>query len=207
MRRALTVATILMLVSGPLFAEIRTQNLPSVDVVEANEQIAELETENSEMEDENAQLLLDIDELETSIAEWNQQIIDIDPILTQVSVQLEDLLTLNRTIVDAELKAQAQEAIGRARLIKRSLEATTQQLQRNITEARALAEANRNRIRLNNGRIKENNDEIVYLRAAIEKTEQERSTLSSFITVVDSILTEAEQFMGEEEQAEGTDSE
>jgi hypothetical protein len=56
-------------------------------------------------------------------------------------------------------------------------------------------EANRERIRINRRRIGENEERVLFLEAAIRQTEAQQERLEGFITNVDAILSEAEQYV------------
>jgi chromosome segregation ATPase len=117
----------------------------------------------------------------------------------RVDAELTELFAVNRTIVDEQMKARSQEAIGRARTIKTSLQGQIRTLNERIQANRAQIESNRSRVRINNRRIGENEERILYLEAAIRQTEAQQQRLDRFITNVDSILSDAEQYVEAEE--------
>lgn len=192
---------LVVLLSGSLALAAQSQNLPYVDIDAANAEIAELETRNTELTAQSEQLAADNQSLLSAIQQDQQSLVEIDPILAAVDGELTELFAVNRTIVDEAMRSRSQEAIGRARSIKANLQRQIQRLNGSIATNREQISSNRSRIQINNRRINENRERILFLEAAIRQTQAQQERLDRFITNVDSILSDAEQYV-EEEPAE-----
>jgi len=204
MKKSIVVALLALFVfTGIVSAQ--QQNLPYVDIDSANAEISSLQTNNQERSAQSDQLAQENDELAAAIQNDQQALVEIDPILARVDAELTELFAVNRTIVDEQMKDRSQEAIGRARTIKADLQRQMRTLTERITTARQQMERNREQIRINRRRIAENEERIMFLEAAIAQTEAQQQRLDGFITNVDSILSEAEQYV--EEPAETTQGE
>jgi chromosome segregation ATPase len=191
--------TILLVVAVSMGAPAQDRNLPYVDIEAANAEIASLQADTQERTTQSAELESQNEELLVAIQQDQQSLVEIDPILARVDAELTELFAVNRTIVDEQMKARSQEAIGRARTIKTSLQGQIRTLNERIQANRAQIESNRSRVRINNRRIGENEERILYLEAAIRQTEAQQQRLDRFITNVDSILSDAEQYVEAEE--------
>lgn len=197
----LTMAMVVM-VGGLVVAE--QKNLPYVDIEAANQEIADLQANNEERTQQSEELSQENDALASEIQQDQQSLVEIDPILARVEAELTELFAVNRTIVDEQMKDRSEEAIGRARTIKADLQRQMRVLNERIRTNRQQMEENRERIRINRRRIGENEEQIMFLEAAIAQTEAQQQRLDGFITNVDSILSEAEQYV-EEPASEGGD--
>jgi chromosome segregation ATPase len=169
--------------------------LPYVDIDAANARIASLQQTNEAYRQEITEKTQTNSSLEGDIASWQQEILEIDPILQRVNAELTDLFDVNRTIVDEAMKGRSQEAIGRARTIKRGLENQIRSLNSKVTTAQNQMEENRTRMRILNNRIANNEEESAYLQAAIAQTQAQQERLETYIVNVDSILSDAEQYL------------
>lgn len=196
MKRPVVVALLALVLFGGVVAA-QQQNLPYVDIDAANEEIAELQEENGERNDQSDELADENDELAETIQRDQQALVEIDPILARVEAELTELFAVNRTIVDEQMKERSQEAIGRARTIKADLQRQMRVLNERIGTSRREMEQNREQIRINRRRIAENEERVIFLEAAIAQTEAQQQRLDGFITNVDSILSEAEQYVEE----------
>jgi len=186
---------VLLLVVPFVAVSAQEGSLPYVDIEAADARIAVLEQTNTDYETEISERIQTNSSLEAEIGGWQTQLVEIDPILARVSAELTDLFAVNRTIVDEQMKQRSQDAIGRARTIKRSLENTIRTLTQSTVTARAEIEGNRERIRILNSRIGANVEEIAYLQAAIVQTRAQQEKLDSYIVNVDSILSDAERYV------------
>lgn len=193
MKKIVLVGVLLVGLSAIVSAQ--ESALPYVDIPTANAEIEELQSDNEEMNARTGELQQENEQLRQQILADQQTVVEIDPILSRVESQLTDLFAVNRTIVDQEMKDRSQEAIGRARTIKNQLQAQQRTLNQQIAANRSQIEANEERIRINNRRIGVNEDRIVYLEAAIRQTQAQQERLDSFITNVDSILSDAERYV------------
>jgi len=186
---------VLLLVVPFVAVSAQEGSLPYVDIEAADARIAVLEQTNTDYETEISERIQTNSSLEAEIGGWQTQLVEIDPILARVSAEQTDLFAVNRTIVDEQMKQRSQDAIGRARTIKRSLENTIRTLTQSTVTARAEIEGNRERIRILNSRIGANVEEIAYLQAAIVQTRAQQEKLDSYIVNVDSILSDAERYV------------
>lgn len=200
MNKTLLFALVVLL-GGSLTLAAQSDNLPYVDIDAANAEIAELEARNTELTAQNEQLAADNQSLLAAIQQDQQSLVEIDPILAAVDGELTELFAVNRTIVDEAMRGRSQEAIGRARSIKANLQRQIQRLNGSIATNREQISSNRSRIQINNRRINENQERILFLQAAIRQTQAQQERLDRFITNVDSILSDAEQYV-EDEPAE-----
>lgn len=200
MKRLIALAvTIGFVISG--FAAAQQSNLPYVDIEAANQEIAGLQENNQERAQQSEELAQENDDLSSEIQRDQQSLVEIDPILARVDAELTELFAVNRTIVDEQMKDRSQEAIGRARTIKADLQRQMRVLTERIRGNREQMEENRERIRINRRRIGENEERIMFLEAAIAQTQAQQQRLDGFITNVDSILSEAEQYVEEPTEA------
>tara|TARA_B100000614_G_scaffold252953_1_gene266260 strand:+ start:224 stop:856 length:633 start_codon:yes stop_codon:yes gene_type:complete len=197
--RRIVAVLLLALVAGAAAAQDR--NLPYVDIAAANTEIQNLQSRNQEMTAQNDQLSSENDQLLGQIRQDQQSLVEIDPILARVDAQLSDLFAVNRTIVDEQMKSRSQEAIGRARTIKSNLQEQMRTLTEQIRGNREQIDGNRERIRINERRIAENEERVLFLQAAIQQTQAQQQRLDSFITNVDSILSDAEQYVDVQQPA------
>lgn len=194
MKKVTVVALVFALVfTGAAVAQ--ESNLPYVDIQAANAEIEQLQEDTQERLAQNDELAGDTEELGGQIREDQQSLVEIDPILARVDAELTELFSVNRTIVDEQMKQRSQEAVGRARTIKADLQRQMRVLNDRIGVAREQMAANRERIRINRRRIGENEERVVFLEAAIRQTEAQQERLEGFITNVDAILSEAEQYV------------
>ncbi len=189
---AVVVALVLMVA---VVAPAQEGELPYVDIDAANARISSLQTTNEEYRQEITEKTQTNSSLEGEIAAWQQEVLEIDPILQRVNGELTDLFDVNRSIVDEELKGRSQEAIGRARTIKRGLENQIRTLNGRVTNAQTEMDENRTRMRILNNRISNNEEEAAFLQAAIAQTQAQQERLESYIVNVDSILSDAEQYL------------
>lgn len=171
--------------------------LPYVDIDEATAEIDARETNTAERQQQSADFETRNEELLADILAGQEELLEIDPILARVNAELTELYEVNRTIVDATMRTRSQEAIGRARTIKVSLERQVRSINEEIAAAREEIDDNREQIRINNRRIKENDERIFFLEAAIAQTQAQQARLDAFITNIDSILSDAEQYIEE----------
>lgn len=203
MKRVIALAvTIGFVITG--LAVAQESNLPYVDIDAANQEIADLQQNIEERTQQSEELAQENDDLSGEIQRDQQSLVEIDPILARVEGELTELFAVNRTIVDEQMKDRSQEAIGRARTIKADLQRQMRVLTERIRSNREQMEENRERIRINRRRIGENEERIMFLEAAIAQTQAQQQRLDGFITNVDSILSEAEQYV-EEPASEETD--
>ena len=189
-----------LLVGGSVAAQ--ESNLPYVDIDAANAEIEKLQEDSQERTGKNEELASENEELGGQIRQDQQSLVEIDPILARVDAELTELFAVNRTIVDEQMKRRSQEAVGRARTIKSDLQRQMRVLNERIGVAREQREANRERIRFNRRRIGENEERVVFLEAAIRQTEAQQQRLEGFITNVDAILSEAEQYVEQPAETE-----
>jgi len=169
--------------------------LPYVDISSAQEEVSRIEEANRERDAENSQLREDSVSLQEEIRQARLELVEVRPMLDRVSVELTELYEVNSTIVDAALQERSRTLIGRARTIKARLEDRVQELYDEIASLQETIGANRRRIRINTSRIATGEERIIFLEAAVEHTEAQRRRLDQFITTVDSILSEAEQYI------------
>lgn len=193
--RKLVVAVLVMTLAVTAFANAQERNIPYVDIAAANAEIENLQGNNQERSAQNAELQAENEELSAQIAQDQQQVTEIEPILDRVDAELTELFAVNRTIVDEGMKDRSQEAIGRARSIKSNLQNQIRVLNARIQRNREQIDSNRERIRINTRNIAQNEERILFLEAAIRQTEAQQQRLDSFITNVDSILSDAEQYV------------
>jgi chromosome segregation ATPase len=198
-RRAAGLMAVVLILAVSMTAPAQDRNLPYVDIEAANAEIASLQADTQERTTQSEDLDRQNEELLVAIQQDQQSLVEIDPILARVDAELTELFAVNRTIVDEQMKTRSQEAIGRARTIKTSLQGQIRTLNERIQANRAQIESNRSRVRINNRRIGENEERILFLEAAIRQTEAQQQRLDRFITNVDSILSDAEQYVEAEE--------
>ncbi|MDA3951565.1 MAG: hypothetical protein PF508_20320 [Spirochaeta sp.] len=194
MNKVTVVALVCVLMLGGV-AAAQESDLPYVDIQAANAEIAQLQANSQERTGQNETLAAETEELGGQIRENQQSLVEIDPILARVDAELTELFAVNRTIVDEQMKQRSQAAVGRARTIKADLQRQMRALNERIGVAREQMEANRERIRINRRRIGENEERVLFLEAAIRQTEAQQQRLEGFITNVDAILSEAEQYV------------
>lgn len=198
-----TVAIGLVLVAcalSPVAAQ--EARLASVDVATATARIENLEGVNQTSRTTIDQNQATINDLTTQINQRNTEMIEIRPILDRVSTELTDLVAFSRGIVDADLRTQSQEAVGRARAIRTGLENSLRTLNRQNTEATQQIEALRTQNRVLTQRIADNENEIAYLQAAIAQTQQQRQRVQDYVGSVDSLLNDADRFLQQRGGAE-----
>ena len=199
MRRMVAIACLVLGLSLGLGAQ--ESGLPYVDIGAANAEISDLQANSQERTTQNQELEADTQERLSEIQQDQQEMVEIDPILARVNAELTELFEVNRTIVDEGMKDRSQEAIGRARAIKANLQTQLRRLEGRIERNRTEIEENRERVRINDRRIAQNGERVLFLEAAIRQTEAQQERLDSFITSVDAILGEAEQYVEQEPAA------
>jgi septal ring factor EnvC (AmiA/AmiB activator) len=186
-------ATVMMFTVAVVFPQ--DQELPYVDISSAQEEVARIEAANRERESQNAELQEQIVALHEEIRRARLELVDVRPMLDRVSAQLTELYEVNSTIVDEAMKERSRAVIGRARTIKARLEDRVEMLYDEIAALREQIESHRRRISINNSRIASGQERVIFLEAAVEHTETQRRRLDRFITTVDSILSEAEEYI------------
>jgi chromosome segregation ATPase len=199
MKRTVVITCLVLGMSLGLGAQ--ESGLPYVDIDAANAEISDLQANSQERSTQNQALEADTQERLSEIQRDQQEMVEIDPILARVNAELTELFEVNRTIVDEGMKDRSQEAIGRARSIKANLQAQLRRLEGRIEGNRTEIEENRERVRINDRRIAQNGERVLFLEAAIRQTEAQQERLDSFITSVDAILGEAEQYVEQEPAA------
>ena len=170
-------------------------DLPYVDISSAQEEVARIEEENRERDAANDAFAGDIETLREEIRQTRLALVEVRPMLDRVSVQLTELYEVNATIVDEEMQQRSRAVIGRARTIKRRLQEQVESLYDQIDAHQDQIAAHQRRIRINTSRTARGEERIIFLEAAVEHTEAQRRRLDRFITTVDSILSEAEQYI------------
>lgn len=203
MKKVLVAAAVLTAVVSTI-AGAQERNIPYVDIAAANAEIEQLQTNNQERAAQNSELEAENEELQAQIAADQQEVTEIEPILDRVDAELTDLFAVNRTIVDEDMKDRSQEAIGRARSIKSNLENQLRVLSARIEGNREQVTENRERMRINTRNIGRNEERVLFLEAAIRQTEAQQQRLDTFITNVDSILSDAEQYVDSSAEGDGT---
>ena len=193
-KRILVVVCLLVLTVGVAFSQ--NQEIPYVDIEEAQAKIQTLEEANTKMKAEIEESRAANDELEGQIEGWQKQINEIEFILARVKEKGADLYEIYSDIVDKTQKVNAKEAIDKNRQLREQLEDKIKVLQKRIEDAQKDMTSNSKTVSINNNKISRNSDEINLLNASIEKTETQKEVLTSYIENVNQINTEAESFLG-----------
>ncbi|MFQ3619491.1 MAG: hypothetical protein SNJ78_00965 [Spirochaetales bacterium] len=192
MKKQVSIIVILIvLLSGLGFAQER--QIPYVDIASAQKTIDELKAENQKLEAENTKLNQEIAELEKQNDQAQQQINKIDPLLASVNSKGKELFNVNATIIDAEMKQKAAEAIRKNNELKTRLEQRKKELQEQIAANQKKIDSNRTTVFINESKISRNNDQIVLLEASIAKTKNQQEILQKYIANVNEFLSKTEQ--------------
>lgn len=198
MKKKVGVAVVLLvLIAGICFSQ--NQNIPYVDIEEAQAKIEALEQENSTLKSEIDERKASNNELEGQIEDWQKQINEIGFILVRVKEKGADLYEIYSDIVDKTQKANAKEAIDKNRELRDQLENKIKELTVRIEEAQKQMDSNTKTVNINNNKLSRNADNINLLNASIEKTENQREVLTAYIENVNEINAEAESFLGSAE--------
>lgn len=193
MTKYLIAATVMMFTVAVVFPQ--QGDVPYVDISSAEEEVSRIEDANRERDAQNASLQEEIVTLREEIRRARMELVEVRPMLDRVSAELTELYEINSTIVDEAMQERSRAVIGRARTIKSRLEDRVESLYDHIETRQDQIDANRRRMRINTSRIASGHERIIFLEAAVDHTEAQRRRLDQFITDVDSILSEAEQYI------------
>jgi chromosome segregation ATPase len=194
-KKFLLVAALFVVAAAAGFAQ--EQQIPYVDVEKANQSIEAMKAENQKLAAETERLTKENAELEGKIDKSQQLIRKIDPILASVISKSKELYTVNSTIVDANMKAKAAEAIQKNRELRTDLENRRAAAEKSIAEDYKKIDSNRTNIVINTTRTGKNNDNIVILEASISKTKNQLEVMEKYIANVNEFLNKAKQDIGQ----------
>ena len=197
MKKTILIMLVLMLAVGvSAFAD---STLSAVDIGAANNEIAELNNEISESNKAIDQANADIEAEEGNADELNKKIVEVDGFLNQIQEEIRDLADFKKRVADKELAAQTDDALLRATGIKKSLRDQRDGLSAELNATLETIAESRRQIRVRNSQILKKQERILVLETAIKVTEQQKKEASELFSNVDSIMSNAEKYISENE--------
>jgi hypothetical protein len=169
-----------------------------VDIDEARREIAQLESLNDEMADENVVLDRENGRLSEGITENEEFIRQANVILEKLRASDGELYTMQNTVVDAEMKRQLTERRENNRRQRYDLENRKREELELISVALDRIEDNKKRMAKNRVQTRVNERRIVYLNSCIELSLNEGVSLESVLSNAEEVRREVEILLGQE---------